>query len=810
MEKKFNHKIVEKDKNKKWIEKKYFSSHGKGKPFTILLPPPNVTGKLHAGHAWDGYLQDSIIRYKKLKGYDVMYIPGMDHAGIATQAKVESLLKEKGLSKHEMSREEFIKHVWSWKDEYASIIRKQWGIMGLALDYDSERFTLDKISNDEVNRVFINLYNQGLIYRAERAINWDPKLQTTLSNIEVINKETKSKMYYFAYPLLEGGKISIATTRPETMFSDVAIAINPNDKKNKDLIGKVAISPLTNKELPIIASELIEIGKGTGAMKVSAHAEMDIDIIKENNLEIIECIDKKGKMNYLAGKLEGIDRFKARKEVIKQLKDALIKEEDIVNSIGYSERSNEVIETLVSLQWFIKMDGFAKKIKKDLSNDGIKFFPQRFEETLKTWMTNTKDWAISRQLWWGHQIPIWYKNDEIKAQVDSPGKDWVRDSDVLDTWFSSGIAPFSFLKGNKYSKGRYPSDVLVTGYDIIFFWVARMYLFGLNEKNKKPFNDALIHGLIRDEQGRKMSKSLGNGIDPIEVIDKYGSDAFRWFLLTNSSPGQDIRYSTEKIEAAWKLENKLWNIARYIQDMPEGEETSIDSWAKHQVNKLSKSLDKSMDRYEFSIVGQELQSFIMDTFSSSYIEGSKIRPSRKNAIEIFANFLILLHPFMPFLTDHLYKALTSKELLESKMTLNNSLEVKEIDNSFKVVKAIRAFKEEKGISPKENINYFIGINIDKDLIEFMTKSKFKKNNDLPISIDKEILYIELSDKLKASEMEEVKKEITYLESELLRSNKLINNKSFVAKAPKSLVEKEKEKIKSFEKQLVELKKKLKN
>ena len=626
MEQKYNHLVVEAGKNQKWIAKQYFSQHDYQKPpFSIILPPPNVTGKLHLGHAWDGFLQDTIIRYKKLQGFDVCFVPGMDHAGIATQAKVEQKLFEQGLNKHDLGREKFVAQALAWKTEYAQLIHQQWAKLGLALDYNLERFTLDAAANKAVNQVFIQMYQKGLVYRGVKPINWDPKLKTALSNIEVVARPTKSKMYYVKYYFENSNQyLVVATTRIETIFSDVAVAINPHDQAKIHLVNQKVINPLTKKLLPIITDDYIDMNFGTGCMKVSAHATNDIDIILKNNLEIIECIDQDGLMNERGLFTRGLDRQSARKQIFAYLQKANLIDhvEEIENNVSYSERSNEVIEILVMPQWFVKMDLLAKQLLDHLNSEQkVKIYPNRFENTLRLWMADVRDWTISRQLWWGHQIPAWYKGDQIKVQIDSPGPDWIRDDDVLDTWFSSALCPFSFLgwpEKSSHLDHYFPTSLLVTGYDIIFFWVARMYFQSLEFMNNLPFKDLLIHGLIRDEQGRKMSKSLGNGIDPMEVIDQYGADALRWFLLTNSAPGQDINYSQTKVEAAWNLNNKLWNIARFIKMMDQNNETiyASDIWIVNKLINLKTSIDQKIDKYEFTIIGKELYQFICLLYTS--------------------------------------------------------------------------------------------------------------------------------------------------------------------------------------------------
>ena len=817
MEKKYNHILVESGKNEKWINKEFFSKHDTSKEsFSIILPPPNVTGKLHLGHAWDGFIQDTLIRYNKLKGKDVLWVPGMDHAGIATQAKVEQRLRGQNISRYDLGREKFLEKVWEWKEEYASTIRKQWGKLGLALDYKKERFTMDDGLSSAVQDVFIKMYNDGLIYRGERAINWDPKLQTVLSNIEVENKDTPQKMYYIKYDIKGGGSIEIATVRTETLYSDVAIAINPNDEKMKKYVGKIAIHPLNGKELPIIFDEHIEIGKGTGAMKVSAHAEADYEILIKNNLPLIESIGKDGLMNSEALEFEGLDRFEAREKIVEKLEkeNRITKIEDSISAVGYSERSGETVEILVQPQWFVNMKPLAEKIINDLnSGSGVKFYPDRFEDVLRRWMDEIRDWCISRQLWWGHRIPAWYKDDEVKVQIDSPGEGWKQDDDVLDTWFSSGLAPFSFLgwpKDMEEVKRYYPTSVLVTGYDIIFFWVARMYFQSLEFMNEKPFEHVLIHGLIRAEDGKKMSKSLGNGIDPMDVIEKYGSDSLRWFLLTNSTPGQDIRYSTQKIESAWNLNNKLWNISRYIIEiMEDGENvTDADKWIVNKLNRLEELITEKMKTYELTIIGKELTRFIQDDFSSWYIEFTKSAPNKKVALEVLKKLLVLLHPFMPFITDHIYKMIDNKELLDDSWGSMTDLgEANYIDDVIEITKNIREFRTIKNMSNAEVIQWCSEQELNSitiDMINKLSNSEYMNNKDAIIPIGNNKIYIKLSDAMKAAEAERIEKLIKHLNSEISRAKGMLSNERFISKAPREKVQEERNKLENLQKELKEI------
>lgn len=811
MDIKYNHLLVEENKNKKWVDNKYFSLHNESKSsFSIILPPPNVTGKLHLGHAWDSYLQDLIIRYKKLQGFDVCFVPGMDHAGIATQAKVEQKLLQQNIDKHKLGREGFINYALIWKEEYANLIHEQWNKLGLALDYNFERFTLDNQSNKAVNKIFIDMYNKGLIYRDIKPINWDPKLKTAISNIEIISKTTNSKMYYVKYFFTDkmDDFIVVATTRIETIFSDVAIAINPNDKKNQHLIGKKVINPLNKKHLPIISDEYIDINFGTGFMKVSAHAVKDIDIINKNNLEIVECIDKDGLMNENALFVKGKTREEARIIISNFLEKHgnIDSVSEIVNNVSCSERSGEIIEILIMPQWFVKMDGLAQKILDNLNTKNkVKIYPFHFEKILERWMKEIKDWTISRQLWWGHRIPAWYKDGNVKVQVESPGKGWVQDEDVLDTWFSSALCPFSFLGWPDYNKNLerfFPTSLLVTGYDIIFFWVARMYFQSLEFMNNIPFKELLIHGLIRDENGKKMSKSLGNGIDPMNIINEYGSDSLRWYLITNSTPGHDINFSTKKLDNAWALNNKLWNICRFIKYMEDKdvEISSADIWITNKLLKLKKNIDQKIKKYEFTLIGKDILNFVYNDFSSWYIEFSKLWCNKKNALKIVKNLLILLHPFLPFLTDHLYKELFNEELLDNKFSLEKLGVENQINLIIDVVTIIREARHKYNISNKQLVKYEIKskyINSIVSIINKLTNAEYFVNNGALFVNNKTFVNIYLSDKRKEEEKNKLLQEIKKIESEILRSKNILNNSNFMKKASLEKIVKEKEKYKSY-------------
>ena len=574
LEKKYNHKEVENGKYDAWMKSHLFEAGDKSKePFTIVIPPPNVTGNLHLGHALNTSLQDAIIRYKKMKGFDTLWLPGMDHAAIATEAKVVNRLKEQGINKYELGREGFLKECWKWTDEHRDNIHNQWKTMGLCVDYTRERFTLDEGLNNAVNTVFIKLYNEGLIYRGEKIINWDPVAKTALSNEEVIYEEDEGAFYHLKY-FIEGSDryLDVATTRPETLFGDTAVAVNPEDERYNDLIGKNVILPIVNKLIPIIGDEHADPTFGTGCVKITpAHDPNDFEVGNRHNLERIVIMNEDATMNEHALKYNGMTREQCRSELLKDLEKEglLISVEKMTHSVGHSERTRAVVEPYLSKQWFVSMKGMSEDLlnAQKSKDKKINFIPKKFEKILNHWMEDCHDWCISRQLWWGHRIPAWYKDDEVKVQVECPGEGWTQDNDVLDTWFSSALWPFSTLGWPNKTEDleRYfPTDVLVTAYDIIFFWVARMAFSSLKQMNNRPFKDCIIHGLIRDKQGRKMSKSLGNGIDPMDLIDEYGCDALRFYLTTTSAMGMDIKFDTEKVASTWNFINKLWNASRFV------------------------------------------------------------------------------------------------------------------------------------------------------------------------------------------------------------------------------------------------------
>ena len=853
---KYNHLEVEEGKYNTWVEKGYFTSGDKEKePFSIVIPPPNVTGKLHLGHAWNTTLQDIIIRYKRMNGFDALWLPGMDHAGIATQAKVEQKMRENGINKYEIGREKFLEKAWEWKAEYAETIHKQWAKMGLSLDYTKERFTLDAGLNEAVKKVFVTLYEKGYLYRGEKIINWDPMQKTALSNIEVIYKETKSCMYYFKYNIVgEDDYLEVATTRPETMFGDVCVVVNPEDEKFKKYIGKKVINPANGEELPIIADEYVEIGFGTGAMKCTpAHDPNDFILGEKYGFPHPIIMNPDGTINEHGHKYCGMDRFECRKQLVEDLKNQglVIKIDDnYVNQVGYSERSNAIVEPYLSKQWFVKMKPLAEAaINYQNSEEKINFFPERFEKTLNQWMTNIEDWCVSRQLWWGHRIPAWYKKDnldEVYVGINPPENidEYVQDEDGLDTWFSSALWPFSTLgwpNDNEDLKRYYPTSVLVTAYDIIFFWVARMVFQGIEFTKEKPFKHVLIHGLIRDAQGRKMSKSLGNGIDPMDVIDKYGVDSLRYFLTTNSAPGQDLRFSTEKVESSWNFINKIWNASRFtLMNLPEDykfngineKELSIaDKWILNRLNSAIYSINENMEKYEFGVASTYMYNFIWNDFCSWYIElaklglnsdSSTVRKSTYDTLFYVLDAITkLIHPFMPFVSEEIYQALHgSKEVTittSSWPKIDERFNEKEstMDLIQDIITNVRATKNEYNLAPSKPIDIIIrsfddnNLSLLEDNRKYLERFTFANtlefiNDNRQIDKCKTIILTNLEVFIPLSGMinieEEIKNltnEINKLTGEIKRCEGMLNNPNFLNKAPESKINEERAKLENY-------------
>ena len=850
---KYDHKAVEENKYNGWVEKGYFTAGDKSKdPFTIVIPPPNVTGILHIGHAWDNTLQDIISRYKRMQGYDMLYLPGMDHAGIATQAKVDARLKSEGISRYDIGREKFLERAWEWKEEYAATIRRQWAKLGNSLDYTRERFTMDEGLNRAVRQVFVTLYEEGLIYRGWRIINWDPEARTALSNIEVYYQDDPGKMYYFNYKVVEtGDTFTVATTRPETMFGDVCVVVNPDDERFKHLIGKHAVNPANGEELVIIGDDYVDVEFGTGAMKCTpAHDPNDFAIAERHGLEKPICMNPDGTMNALAGVYEGMDRYECRDRLVERIEAEgnLVKIENITHNVAHSERTHCVIEPYLSQQWFVKMKPLADDVLKNqqIPDQKITFYPERFEKTFSQWLENIEDWCISRQLWWGHRIPAWYNQDsgETYVGMDEPsdGGNWVQDEDVLDTWFSSALWPFSTLGWPDATDDMaryYPTDTMVTGYDIIFFWVARMAFQARHFTKNRPFKDVLIHGLIRDAQGRKMSKSLGNGVDPMDVIDQYGVDALRFFLTTNSTPGQDMRYIPEKVEAAWNFINKIWNASRFvIMNLEEGmtvEDVDLsdlsvsDAWILNRLNQTVSHVTENMEKYEFALVGNELYSFIWDDFCSWYVEMSKSAlngndPAAKKAAQstlltCLDAIVRLLQPFMPFVTEEIYLTIPHRKEsinLETWPKPIENLPVSDLESMERVLSAIQKIREVKNVNdikPGTVIHVMLrdlsGSIIPADpklaaIIAKMAKAEWK--DDLSGDLAVETIRLgslnipsnELADP--AEEIKKLNAEKERLEKEIARSNGILSNPGFLNKAPAAKVELEKKKLEEYQQQ----------
>ncbi|MGM0138701.1 valine-tRNA ligase [Enterococcus sp. DIV0755b] len=850
---KYNPQEVEAGRYQKWLDEDLFKPSGdkKAKPYSIVIPPPNVTGKLHLGHAWDTTLQDMIIRQKRMQGFDTLWLPGMDHAGIATQAKVEEKLREQGVSRYDLGREKFVDKVWEWKEEYADHIRQQWAKMGLSLDYSRERFTLDDGLSEAVRKVFVTLYEKDLIYRGEYIINWDPQARTALSDIEVIHKDIEGAFYHMTYPLSDGtGELEIATTRPETMLGDTAVAVHPDDERYQEYIGKTVTLPLVNKEIPIIADEYVDREFGTGVVKITpAHDPNDFEVGNRHDLPRINVMNDDGTMNELAGKYANLDRFEARKLIVSDLKEMgrLVKVEKMNHNVGHSERTGVVVEPRLSTQWFVKMAPLAKEaIENQATEDAVDFYPPRFNQTFLRWMENVHDWVISRQLWWGHQIPAWYHKETgemyVGMQAPADSENWVQDPDVLDTWFSSALWPFSTMgwpdTDSEDYKRYFPTNTLVTGYDIIFFWVSRMIFQSLEFTGERPFNNVLIHGLIRDEQGRKMSKSLGNGIDPMDVIDKYGADALRWFLSNGSAPGQDVRFSYEKMDAAWNFINKIWNASRFVlmnvegmtaSDIQlEGEKTVADRWILTRLNETVEKVTDLFDRFEFGEAGRQLYNFIWDDFCDWYIEMSKEvlygedegskQMNKSILVYTLDQILRLLHPIMPFVTEEIWSKLPheGQSLVTAAYPVvheefNDAAAVKGMEFLIELIRAVRNIRAEVNTPLSKPITLLIHTT-DKEIDEFLVANKnyierFCNPEELVISGEVDApelamsavltgakIYLPLAGLINIEEeLQRLEKELAKWNSEVKRVQGKLANERFVANAPEAVVAEEREK-----------------
>ena len=833
---KYNHLEVEKDKYNLWKEKGYFKCdpNSNKDPFTIILPPPNVTGNLHLGHAWDVSLQDIVARYKRMDGYDVLWLPGTDHAAIATESKVVKKLKSEGINKYELGREKFLDACWDWTHEYGGHIRDEWANMGCSLDYDHERFTLDEFSVNAVNKVFIEMFNRGLIYKGKRIINWDPEAKTALSNEEVFYRDTKGAFYHIKYMLVGTDKyLDVATTRPETLFGDTAVAVNPKDDRYKDLIGEKVIVPIVNRVVPIVGDDYADMEKGTGVVKITpAHDPNDFEVGNRHNLERIVVMDETAHMNEETGKYKGYDRFECREALVKELqdKDLLIKIEDITHSVGYSERTDAMVEPYLSEQWFVKMDGLSKNLieMQQDKDKKVNFYPKRYEKTIIQKAEECYDWCISRQLWWGIRIPVWYKDGEMKASVTSPGEGWVQDPDVLDTWFSSGLWPYSTLGWamedktlfNKY----FPTSFMSTGYDIIFFWVFRMMFQSEAFTGKNPFKDCYMHGLIRAKDGRKMSKSLGNGILPIEMVDKYGADSLRYYLTTSSAPGLDLRFDEDKMTSTWNFVNKIWNASRFtlmnIEGIKEINLTDLskeDKWIISKLQKTIKNVRKYMDKYEFQNVGTILYDFIWSDFCDSYIEFSKFNmdkdSTKSTLLYVLTNILKMLHPFMPFVTEEIYQKLPIKDaesiMISSYPKYDKKLvfEDNEVEDIIEFIKTFRNTKQANNIPSEFKARF--DKEIDPIAIKLLKLEGKLVDEPLDIKSYKVISNYANGEIYFEKELTEEEKAardnlISSLKASIERREKLLSNENYVNKAPKNIVEMDKQKLEEEKNKLKEL------
>lgn len=855
MSSKFQPQEVEAGKYQWWVDSGVFhpNEDPNAEPYSIVIPPPNVTGKLHLGHAWDVTLQDMIIRQKRMQGFDTLWLPGMDHAGIATQAKVEEKLRGEGLSRYDLGREKFLEQTWEWKEEYASHIREQWAKMGISVDYRRERFTLDKGLSDAVKKVFLTLYEKGLIYRGEYIINWDPKAKTSLSDIEVIHKDVEGAFYHMNYPLADGsGFLEIATTRPETLLGDTAVAVHPDDERYQELIGKTVILPLMNREIPIIADEYVEQDFGTGVVKITpAHDPNDFEVGNRHNLPRINVMNDDATMNELAGKYEGMDRFAARKAIVKDLEEAglLVKIEKHLHSVGHSERTDVVVEPRLSKQWFVKMGPLAEQAINAQRAEGdntVNFYPPRFNDAYLRWMENIHDWVISRQLWWGHQIPAWYHKEtgEVFVGMETPSdsENWTQDPDVLDTWFSSALWPFSTMgwpdEDAADYKRYYPTNTLVTGYDILTFWVSRMMFQGLEFTGKRPFKNVLIHGLIRDSQGRKMSKSLGNGVDPMEVIEQYGADALRWFLANGSAPGQDVRYSTDKMDAAWNFINKIWNASRYalmnVGDLTAdqvditGEKTLADKWILTRLNQTIGKVTELFEKFEFGEAGRLLYRFIWDDFCDWYIEMSKETlagddeaaklTTRSILVYVLDNTLRLLHPIMPFVTEEIWQSVPhvgESLVVATYPTVHpeqmDEKAAEEMEFLMDFIRSVRTVRNEMNTPLSKPINiiakvsdaahYTVLKENESYIARFSNPEEFVYGEDVEAPSDAVTsvitgaeIYLPLAGLINIEdEIARLEKEAEKLQQEVDRVEKKLSNEKFVAKAPAAVVEAERAK-----------------
>ena len=866
---KYNPQAIEAGKYEEWLERGVFkpSEDPAAEPYSIVIPPPNVTGKLHLGHAWDVTLQDMIIRQKRMQGFDTLWLPGMDHAGIATQAKVEEKLRGQGLSRYDLGREKFLEQTWAWKEEYAGHIRQQWAKMGISVDYSRERFTLDEGLSEAVKKVFVTLYEKDLLYRGEYIINWDPAAKTSLSDIEVIHKDVEGAFYHMKYPLADGsGYLEVATTRPETLLGDTAVAVHPDDERYQALIGKKVILPLVNREIPVIADEYVEQDFGTGVVKITpAHDPNDFEVGNRHDLPRINVMNDDATMNELAGNYQGMDRFAARKAVVADLDAAglLIKIEQHLHSVGHSERTGVVVEPRLSTQWFVRMGPLAEQAiaaQKAQGENTVNFYPPRFNDAYIRWMENIHDWVVSRQLWWGHQIPAWYHNEtgEVYVGMEAPAdsQNWTQDPDVLDTWFSSALWPFSTMgwpdEESADFKRYFPNNTLVTGYDILTFWVSRMMFQSLEFTGRRPFQNVLIHGLIRDAEGRKMSKSLGNGVDPMDVIEQYGVDSLRWFLANGSAPGQDVRFSTDKMDAAWNFINKIWNASRYVlmnvgdltlANLSIGQDLTLaDRWILARLQTTIADVTRLFERFEFGEAGRILYSFIWDDYCDWYIEMTKEQLQDKEAantttksilVYVLDQFLRLLHPIMPFVTEEIWQQIGGQDksiVVADYPRVNEAYQDSQVEAQMaqlmELIRAVRTIRNEMNTPLSKPVDLYIKVQdaAGQALLEANQAYIKRFCNPAQLVISQapehpeevvtqvlsfaEILMplkglIKLEDELARLEGEQAK-----LEKEVARIDGKLSNEKFVSRAPEHVVAEERNKRQGYLSQLETVKERI--
>ena len=869
----YNPKEIEEKLYEKWCENKYFHAEvdRDKKPFTTVMPPPNITGKLHMGHALDNTLQDILIRYKRMEGFNALWVPGTDHAAISTEVKVTNQLKSEGIDKKELGREGFLKRTWQWKEEYAGTIENQLKKMGISCDWDRERFTMDEGCSKAVEEVFIKLYEKGYIYKGSRIINWCPVCKTSLSDAEVEHEEQGGHFWHIKYPIVGTEDfLEIATTRPETMLGDTAIAVHPEDERYKDIIGKHVMLPLVNREIPIVADYYVDKEFGTGAVKITpAHDPNDFEVGKRHNLEEINIMNDDATINERGGRYAGMERYEARKAIVKDLEEQgfLVKIEPHSHNVGTHDRCGTTVEPLIKQQWFVKMEELAKPAIEALHTGELKFVPERFNKIYLHWLENIKDWCISRQIWWGHRIPAYYCDacGEFVVARETPetcphcgGTHFTQDEDTLDTWFSSALWPFSTLGWPEKTEDLdyfYPTDVLVTGYDIIFFWVIRMVFSGLEHTGKSPFHTVLIHGLVRDSLGRKMSKSLGNGIDPLEIIDQYGADALRLTLVTGNAPGNDMRFSNERVEASRNFANKVWNASRFIlmnmkENIVEEPEDSLlgpaDRWILSKANSLAKDVTENMDKFELGIAVQKVYDFIWDEFCDWYVELAKFRiyhaeedPGSAKCVlwvlkTVLGQALKLLHPFMPFITEEIYGALVPEEeslMISSWPKYRAEWEfpaAEELMGHVKdITRGIRNMRAEMNVPNNRRTKVFI-VSGDRELLNGMEVLKESVKplmlaNDIILQCEKKeaaedavsivvpgaAVYLPLEDLVDfEQELERLTKEEEKLTKEIARAKGMLSNEKFLSKAPEKKVQEEKEKLEKYTQMLEQVKERM--